>query len=217
MKRWIGRLGLGVGLSLIAFCFSAGASEVRGIGLVAIGDIPAPLMERLRAFAEFNTAIPVRIRPALPYGGQSLYQEGEAVAQSKAEADVALVALVDGDFSFTEHAVYRYTDGVALVNVREMRVDAPDEEIFARRLEKLTMRSIGLLLDVEPVPNPFSAMWSYQTKEDLDMMGRNYDPPSLLQVQRKAMRRGIRLLEDTPFNMMSPEEMVDGESEGAHD
>lgn len=190
--------------------------EELGIGLVAVGSFPPELLERLRSFAEFNTAMPIRIRPAQPYHGKALFEEGATLATVKSPSDVALVALAYDDFDFKEHAVYRYADGIAVINARALQVGDPDAEGWARRLEKLTMRSIGLLLDVDSVPNPLSAMYPYQSMEELDMMGRNYDPPSLLQVQRKAMQRGIRLQEDTPFNMTGPADMPTQE-EQPHD
>ncbi len=202
--RWLSIFVCGVVLSGAQWGHAEKPREELGIGLIAIGSFPPELLERLRAFAEFNTAMPVRIRLAQPYGGKALFEEGAALIAFKSPSDVALVALAYDDFAHTEHAVYRYTDGIAVVNARVLMPDDADEERWARRLEKLTMRSIGLLLDVESVPNPLSAMYPYQSIEELDMMGRNYDPPSLLQVQRKAMQRGIRLTEDTPFNMTGP-------------
>jgi hypothetical protein len=66
------------------------------------------------------------------------------------------------------------------------------------------MRGIGLLLDVPQVPNPQSAMWSYRTMEELDWMGRNFDPPSLMKLQQNAIVMGLPLIKDSPFLIIDP-------------
>ena len=172
-------------------------SGYTGLALAVVGDLSADQVERVRAFMELNTAIPVTLRETDAIEADTLGGVADALVDLRDPADAALILLYAGEQDFAEHAVYRYEQGVGIINARLMRTE--DEEIFLRRLERLGMRSAGLLLDVPLVPNPQSAMWTYQTMEHLDFMGRNFDPPSLKAIQENAQALGIRLNEDSPF------------------
>lgn len=171
-----------------------------GMGLAAIGDLADNAVERVREFAERNTGVPVRIREVADFSASSLSEIALELASERPEEDAAFVLLYAEPNDFSEHAIYYYDLRTAIVNVTRLRTD--DEERFLRRVERLTMRSLGLLMDVRPVPNPQSAMWPYQTLEELDQMGRNFDPPSLRDFQSNATRLGIELIEDSPFFMI---------------
>jgi len=180
--------------------------QARGIALVAVGPVESALMERVRAFVEINTCIPVRIKSTDALVQQSLYESMQKAAHAKEEGDEMLVALVAGSPDWAEHAVYDYEKMLGSVNVRLMlEREKPEQEMAERRVEKLVMRSVGLLMDVPPVPNPQSAMFAYQSLEELDAIGRNFDPPSLLRFQENARARGLRLISDCRYNMIGTE------------
>ncbi len=178
----------------------AGADEEvrRGIALVRVGETPEDLVVRVRDFVERNTAIPVRIRDARPAEGDSLTDIGRRLTGLMEPEDVFLIALARPESEFEEHAVYLYDQNVAVVNARVL--EHPDDpETYGRRLEKITMRSIGLMLGVDPVPNPHSAMYPYRSMKELDAMGRNYDPPTLINVQKAAVEQGMDLIRESPY------------------
>lgn len=173
-----------------------------GVSLGIVGTLPVEQVDRVRDFVEVNTSIPVRMltEPLTADEQHSLGAVLDQFADQRGEMDAALVLIYAGDQAFDAHTVYRYDEGVGIVNATLMQV--PDEEQFMRRVEKLAMRSVGLLLDVPLVPNPQSAMWTYRTMDELDFMGRNFDPPSLIKVQENAAALGIPLIEDSPYWLM---------------
>jgi len=192
-------------LLLLASLSKAEDTEIlaRGIALVPVGPVEPALVERVRAFVESNTCVPVRIRKGDIVLKGSLYETMQGAAVAKEVADEMLVVLVWGGKEWPEHAVYDYAQMTGAVNVRLLlEHDEPEPEMAERRVEKLVMRSVGLLMDVPQVPNPQSAMFAYQNMEELDAIGRNFDPPSLLRFQENVLKRGIQLIEDCSFNMM---------------
>lgn len=193
-----GCIGLLAGLPVHAD--EDGADGYTGLALAVVGDMPAEQVERLRSFAEVNTSIPVVLREVQAYEEDALTVMARALADVRHPEDAALVLLYAGTQSFDEHALYLYEDFVAMVNTTALATE--DEERYMRRVERVMMRSFGLLMDVPVVPNPQSAMWAYRTLEELDFMGRNFDPPSLIAIQRNAVAKGIPLIVDGPFMVL---------------
>ncbi len=205
-KRFCLWMGVAIIISLTGRVVAADEQGVEestgftGVGVAVVGEMDAAAVERIRAFAERNTSIRVRIREVPAMAAESLGEVADALAPLRVEEDAAFVLLYVGDSDFPDHTVYRYNQRTGIVNVSLLHTD--DEERFLRRIEKLTMRSLGLLLNVPPVPNPQSAMWTYSTLEELDLMGRNFDPPSLRNIQVNAQELGIELIADSPFLMI---------------
>ncbi|MBU1692363.1 MAG: hypothetical protein KJ726_07965 [Verrucomicrobia bacterium] len=172
----------------------------RAIALVAVGDVDPALAERVRAFAQENLALPVRLlapREAAP--AASLNEIGEAAGAAMGEADVCLVVLAAPLEDFPNHGILMPEAKTALVNVQALRPEDGDAEQYGRRIEREVMMSIGLLLGLEPCPNPQCAMWIYATDEELDAKGRNYCPPCLDRVQKLGLEKGLTLVADSPF------------------
>ncbi len=175
-----------------------------GLGLVVAGTWSDTQAERVRAFVERNTSVAVRLRPdPVPPANEPLVDLRDGLQVERHPEDAALVVLYNGAGTFEPHSVYDYDAVVAIINLPVIAHD--DEETFLRRVEKLTIRSFGLLLDVPLVPNPHSALWTYRTTEELDFMGRNFDPPSLLRFQENAAALGIPLLSKSPFLLLREE------------
>lgn len=173
-------------------------SPVSGVGLSLIGNLSPEQLERVRHFVEWNAAIPVHVREVEELADvDALAKLPPAVADQQDDADAAWVVIIAEPNDFPEHSVYNYDLDIAVVNAAAVWTD--DEEALMRRIEKLTIRGYGLLFDVPLVPNPHSAMWAYRTIEELDAMGRNFDPPSLKRIQENALSRGVPLFTDSPF------------------
>ncbi|MCS6771187.1 MAG: hypothetical protein NZ740_04095 [Kiritimatiellae bacterium] len=184
--------------ALVALSHAAQPASV-----MAAGDVDPALVERARRWAEENLAIPV------PYAGSldissptaSLHEVAELAARKLPEDAVGAVVLYRGEPDSTNHGIYRPDLRVVVVNVRELLKDNPDEERIGRRLERQVIRGICSLMGMEYSPNPESAMTYYSTLEELDEIGRNLDPPWLLELQEKARDMGIPLDPDNPYNM----------------
>lgn len=169
-----------------------------GLGMLVAGTWDEAALERVRAFVQRNTSVKVRVRPSLELEPLApLDALNDLLALERDPADAAWVVLYAGDQDFEPHTVYDYETRVAVVNLPVVATDVAETEL--RRVEKLTIRSFGLLLDVPLVPNPHSALWTYRTMEELDFMGRNFDPPSLIRFQQNAADKGIPLIKNHPF------------------
>lgn len=182
---------------------TAPPAEPRGVALVAVGAVDAALVERVRAFVEHNLALPVRVAAPLEPDAESatLSDVMTRVAAALTSADVCVVGVVQPGFDAAEHSIYDYEKRAGVINARILAPDPEDAELFGRRVEKLVVRSYGLLLGGELVPMPYSALYPYQNLQELDQIARTLDPPSLVRVQRNAVEQGVRLLETSPFNL----------------
>lgn len=175
------------------------AAAGRALALVSVGDVDEGLAEHVRTFAEENLAVAVRALPGRENAGGSLDDEGRALASLVAEDVIGVVALVVPEGEIAAHGVYMADEHVAVVNVKALRPEDGDEERFARRVERGTMQSLGMLMGLGACPNPQCVMCSYTKTAELDSKGRNLCPPCLDSFQRAADREGLTILRDSPF------------------
>lgn len=193
--------GIVILLLLCAGATTVDSRAAESIRLAVAGKVESELAERARVWAEANLAIPVPSAPAIPAASGSLDDVAATAAKSLPEAVPGIIVLYgDGDEN-GNHGIYRKDLRVVVVNVAAMRKGA-DPETFARRIDRQVIRGIAALMGIDWSPDPFSATAFYDTMEELDRIGLNMDPPSLLLLQRKAVELGIPLDPDNLFNMM---------------
>ena len=203
MKIWL--LSLLTTLSLVAIGRAqapeaeAATETGRTVALVAIGEVDTSLVERVRAWVEHVTALPVHVLAAREAQADTLYDEALLAAESMEADDVCLVGLVGSGHSAEDHTVSVYEKNVSVINLQVLKPDPEDAELFGRRVERLAVRSYGFLLGAQPVPIMESALFPYKDLAGLDQMGRGLDPPSMGAVQKAAAERGVKLDEDNPF------------------
>ncbi|MBM4151998.1 MAG: hypothetical protein FJ220_00550 [Kiritimatiellaceae bacterium] len=190
--RWVSFFVIGM-----AF-FVAGCAETpqpKVITMVNAAAVDAPVLERVRAFAEKELHVPVRVVEQPKLASKSSFQELTTAAQRmKKESDVTLIVLarIEGD---TQHLKVESSQGIAVVNVRILEVD--DAEKFARRLERQMMRAVAFTFGFDPTPDPFCVTRDYSSLEELDTMGRNFTPPWQDRFAKEAEQRGlIRIVEE---------------------
>lgn len=99
--------------------------------------------------------------------------------------NIVLVACPDDD----GHVSIDKERGLAAINISALECE--DEELFARRIERMAMRSAGGLAGLGFDPDPFCVMHSYESLEDLDRMGRNFSPPWRRKFLRAASEMGL--------------------------
>lgn len=85
---------------------------------------------------------------------------------------------------------------VAILNTARLRadldfVDRATELRFLRRVRKESVRAIGLLLELPPIPFPRCAMCPWERLEELDGMGNNLSPPNSVQAERRLRELGL--------------------------
>lgn len=93
----------------------------------------------------------------------------------------------------SQHQMVYPEKGIALVNLQPLYTD--DAEKFARRAERMVMRSAAFAFGMEPTPDPYCVTRDYTSLEDLDRMGRNYSPPWQGRFAQEAADRGLKLLD----------------------
>lgn len=194
---------LGLGAAVLGAWMAAGLAvraeepvAADGFGIALQGVLPPEAAERVRAFVERHTSIATRLRAVPPVEGATLDELSTALAAERHPEDAALVLLYACETVFPEHTAQHPDLGVGVVNVNALTAD--DDEVFLRRVERLAIRTVTRIMGAPLVPNPQSALWTYDpgSLEQLDRMGRNLDPPSLVYLQHEARRRGIPLAID---------------------
>ena len=186
------------------FLFTAGfvqAQQEKAITIVNAAAVDAPLLERVRAFAEQELHVPVRALEKPNLAGKesfprhslaraSGWQAMEKAAQSvKTDADVTLIVLT-GFNNESQHLMVYSNRSIAVVNIQPLYTD--DAEKFGRRVERQVMRAAAFSFGLEPTPDPFCVTRDYDSLEDLDTMGRNFSPPWQGRFAEEALKRGLR-------------------------
>ena len=163
------------------------------LGFVMVGDMDAKQVEAFRKFAEFNLGVVVKQLPAQKPAGGSLDDEAKALKKLVTKEIAHVVALVDGNKDKQNHMKVYASDGVAVVNLAALKHEKA--QTYTRRVDRCMMRGFGFLMGLDPSPNPHSALYPYKGTEQLDMIGRNYDPPYLRKYQQAAQKNGFKFLD----------------------
>jgi predicted Zn-dependent protease len=174
------------------FLFMAGcvqAQQEKAITIVNVATVDAPLLERIRAFAEQELHVPVRALEKPNLAGKESFQAMEKAARLvKTDADVTLIVL-SGFNNEAQHLTVYTNSGIAVVNIQPLYTD--DAEKFGRRVERQVMRAAAFSFGLEPTPDPFCVTRDYDSLEDLDTMGRNFSPPWQGRFGEEAGNRGL--------------------------
>jgi hypothetical protein len=182
------------------------AAPVTGVlptGLIAMGEVDPALVERTKKWAMDNLALPLEVLPALPrFAAETFDEVAAAAAPLVGTQRAGLVVLWRPVGDLANHGAFFPDSGVAVANLNPMFTPDTDAELIERRVERQVVRGICLVFGLEASPNPQSAMFAYQNLEQLDVIGRNLDPPWLKRLQEAARARGVALLPDHPFNLL---------------
>lgn len=180
-----------ISLFLCAAGCSKAPQEAQGkaVTIVNADGIDAPLLERVRAFAEKELHVPVRaVENRRLAGKQSLTALEKSARRIKSDNDVLLIVL-SGIHGEPQHLAVYSGSGIALINTQVLYAD--DTEIFARRIERQVMRAAAFSFGLPPTPDPFCVTRDYSSLEDLDTMGRNFSPPWQGRFAEEAEKRGL--------------------------
>lgn len=178
--------------SVVLFAALLGCSKVpaeKTVTLLNAAAVDAPLLERLRAFAEKELHVPVRAVEKPSLAGQVSFDGLETAAlNERTEADAVLIVLANVSGS-NQHLKVNAEEIYAAVNGSPLQMD--DAETFARRLERQVMRGAAFAVGLAPTPDPFCVTRDYRSLEDLDSMGRNFSPPWQGRFAEKAAALGL--------------------------
>ncbi len=175
-------------LTMVSVAADTTPTPTKRLAIVAIGDVPAKLADHAREWAEQNLAIKVDLLPAEKTSGKNLDDIAAQAVKAGGANHPHVIAIALPPEGVNNHGM-RTADGrAAVVNLRPMQADKPDEETLSRRIERQTIRAMALLLDVGTCPNPQCALSRYSTLQELDQAGRNCCPPCLQKFQENAAK-----------------------------
>lgn len=178
-------------ISLLLFtsgCFQKVPQE-KAITIVNAAAVDAPLLERVRAFAERELQVPVRAAEKPKLAGKKNFQSLEKAARRvKTDSDVVLIVLA-GFSGEPKHLAVYSSSGITIINAQPLYTN--DAELFARRIERQVMRSAAFSFGLSPTPDPFCVTRDYDSLEDLDAMGRNFSPPWQGRFAEEVEKRGL--------------------------
>lgn len=187
------------GLAALAVAADAQATAKHRAAVVAIGEVPAPLVQHACEWARHNLALMIDLLPAQPFTGKTLDDAAASAVKVAPTGCAHVVAIALPPEGIDNHGM-RMADGrAAVVNLRPMKAGQPKEGILERRIERQTIRALSLMLDLETCVNPQCALVKYSTLEELDHSGRNLCPPCLTKFQTKAQAAHLELDKDSPY------------------
>ena len=177
-------------------------SAKKPVALVAMGDVDDAVVKDAQAWAESNLALPVPLLEKLPAGKGLLDAQGREAAKVLHEGDLGLVVMVWPEDDIPEQGVVLPEDRVVVVNMRSIKANAADETQYHWRAERLVMRGIALIAGLDSCPDPHCVFGFYDSRIELDSLGRNFCPPCLQKVQLKYRDAGIEANAENPFNIL---------------
>ena len=196
---------------------AAQAAVLNNISLVTLGEVDPTLVKRIESYLTKNLAIRVQTTAAAAVEG-SLAEQLATLSANRSDDSVFVLALTSVETGEETHAIYDHTNRVALINVPVLKPEDGNAESFGRRVEKVAMRSAGILVGLPASPNPQCALYPYKNINELDVIGRNYDPPSAVAFQKKARELGVEFIKPeqmTPAAVKAKAVAVSGEDQGS--
>jgi hypothetical protein len=154
------------------------------VAMVNAAELDDELMTRVVNYVEKNMRIGVReIPPLKPAGTADLDEEADALKGYMPSRAYSMLALVKMNGDEKRHGLLHPFDQIAVLNTTALWPEDNNEETFAKRLEKESIRCIALLAGLPPCVSPRCALWHYTDDMGLDRKGSNLCPPCYLKYQ----------------------------------
>jgi len=183
-------------------CLAAGqaaTNQPADVAIIAIGDVPEKLAGHARGWVQHNLAIKVGLLPPEKLQGRNLDEIADQAARAGGKGCKHVVAIALPPEGINNHGMRTADKRAAVVNLRPMQEDKPDEQTLERRIERQTIRAISLMLDVPTCVNPQCALSHYQSLKELDASGRNLCPPCLQKLMKGAADEHLHMDTESPF------------------
>lgn len=171
------------------------------LGLVPVGKVDSALVERVRDWTVKQTGLDVLVLEPLP-PAKTVEAQFEALKKLPAGKTRLVVALCEKPVPDGTFLPMDKEGGIAQVSLSLLSEGDPEPEVFSRRIERGTLRGVAFLLGLEISPDPFCVTARIRALAQFDQMGRNFSPPSLLNLQRAAVAGKLRLDPDSPRLML---------------
>ncbi|HMP88999.1 MAG TPA: hypothetical protein PJ991_02295 [Kiritimatiellia bacterium] len=176
------------------------------VAIIPFGQVDEAMMDRAHAWVESNLAIKIDrfgSRPDIEVG--TFDEAAQSASEMLEDNRVGIVVMWMPSSDIMNHGAHFPEKRVVIANIQPMyQGENIDDEIIGRRIERQAIRGVSLLMGLEPSPIPQSVMFAYSSRDELDQIGRNLDPPWLIRLQRRALELGFELDRHNPNNMINP-------------
>lgn len=159
------------------------------ITLVPTGNIDEGLVSEVKSWCEKFLDVPISVADALENSCDSMDSELDRLHRVFPETGGLVIGLTAFPEEVRAHGAMRPQWGIAIVNVSALGRDRPEDSLLSWRVQKETMRAIGLLLGLETCPNPHCALHPYTNMQQLDRLGLNYCPPCMMKSRALLQQR----------------------------
>ena len=148
------------------------------IAIVAVGNIDQAEMDRVLENVKTRLTPSVQVLPPRKLvGGVSMGEEAAALKELKGEGVLGVVGIVEMGGEVEAHGTYFPDLLVGVVNYVALGADQPSSEVLSSRLQKETLRAVGLIAGMQPCPLFLCAMYHNKTLSQLDKKGHGPCPP----------------------------------------
>jgi len=196
------------GLSVVAIlaCSLSVQAAGKDLLLLTTPDADAKLATRVQQFCSTELySLAVQVKPLKKDADSAWPVLSKVLASTLGKDDLAAVLLSSSAVN-SNTITLSSNAPVAVVNLKDPRKDGKaDDELYARWIERESMRAYGLLLGVKTCPNPQCAMSDYKVKpESLSELGRNYCPYCKKCLGEQLKAKGIVIPEPKRVRKVGP-------------
>jgi len=188
-------------LCVLGCCYTVVAGG-KNLLMLTDADVDAALVTRVSQYCSVELdRVSVNVLP-LETSSKMAWPKLAKVLQGQLGKDDLAAVLLTPIFSGSNAVTVASNMQVAVVNLADPRKEGKaQDELYARWIERETMRAYGLVLGVMTCPNPQCAMSDYKVKpESLKDLGRNYCPYCRKILSDKLNAKGVDLPEIKRFN-----------------
>jgi hypothetical protein len=161
---------------------------------VNVQAVNAETLEKVRLFVQQTLNAPVRSAQAPGRVGEDILALGRSCIALMTTNDVCFVALVNPTARVKDPCVIVPDQCWAAVNVDAMKAGNASATVVLDRTERQVMRCIGFLFGVGFTPDPRAVNHPITAVEQLDQIGKGFDPPGIEKFWAEAQQRGMQSL-----------------------
>ncbi len=183
-------------LCVLVCCYTVVAGG-KNLLMLTDADVDAALVTRVSQYCSVELdRVPVNVLP-LETSSKMAWTKLAKVLHGQLGKDDLAAVLLTPIFAGSNTVTVASNMPVAVVNLADPRKEGKaQDELYARWIERETMRAYGLVFGVKTCPNPQCAMSDYKVKpESLKDLGRNYCPYCRKILSDKLKAKGVDLPE----------------------
>ena len=175
-------------LSPSAGCSKSQTSTAKINAISIASDCDSNLAQRVASFVSRELDANINMHPMSPHETSSYNRNPSKMVKTLSDKYAFTVILLDNPARLPES---KQVDNVSILSLNMLKPSTNDAEMFARRVEKETMRQIGRMIGMEDCPILACAMFRATNDSDLDTKSLNFCPPCSLKVEALLKAKGL--------------------------